>query len=77
MGALFAIGALLAGPASAKAVGNAKADGGIVATTTAVGHTIEVPGRRDAADAQGGRGLRTGGPEEDGGRAVRTRPAGR
>ena len=52
MGALFAIGALLAGPVSAKAVGNAKADGGIVATT-AVGHTIEVPGRRDAADAQG------------------------
>ncbi len=57
MGALFAIGALLAGPfagpAAAKPLVNAKADGGMVAIATAVGHTIEVPGRRDAADAQG------------------------
>ncbi len=55
--ALFAIGALLAGPfagpAAAKPLVNAKADEGIVATTTAIGDAIEVPGRRDAADAQG------------------------
>lgn len=59
MGVLFAIGALLAGPFAGSAAAvpfvNANAGEGIVSTDDAVGSNMEALGRRDTADAHGGK----------------------